>query len=181
MRPTKPSKSQQSGKPFARISQLAILSLCVFASCTPSEPSGAESVSSGAVTTEPGSISPMEGWVKVSENPLTFFPEGLPKDADTTAASGDWVEAGPQNARWFIPREGYGGRTEQELFGEAFSMRTKSQNKEIARSNREAERRNRKSVYSPGAADYMALEMMRLHSQSTNFKQQSDQAWLDAH
>ena len=88
---------------------------------------------SSCTTIQTGSVSvdganqalPDQGrWYLVSENPPTYFPVGVPEEAETDFWHGEWVNAGENDARWFIPKMGVNGRTEAKLRDEALLMMT---------------------------------------------------------
>ena len=75
----------------------------------------------------PAKTSKNPGWVLVAEEPPTFFPAGLPKDAPTNYRHGEWVKAGRRGTKWFIPRGGIGERSEASLREEALAATTRAE------------------------------------------------------
>jgi len=156
-----------------RVITFSSLLLTLLSSCT------TNSSTTQPVTSESLPPPPREAWVLVSEDPVTYFPKGFPKDANTDISHGEWVRAGDRDAIYFIPKGGVENRSEQELMVEAFSMRTKSQNEKTAQGNREANRRKQNRGMS--AADALGYEMLRAYRHSDQYRQQQDQAWIDSH
>lgn len=64
-----------------------------------------------------------KNWARISENPSSFVPRGLPKDAPADHLSGEWLQTQDGSTRWFVPKGGFGKRSEDELRSEAYSMR----------------------------------------------------------
>ena len=67
------------------------------------------------------------GWYQVTEQPPTYYPIGLSKDSETDYRHGDWVRAGDDGTRWFVPVHGVGTRSAKSLRSEALAMATPGQ------------------------------------------------------
>ena len=107
---------------------IALAVLLSFSACTTTTPEPAADDSVADVETAPPPPAPPSGagWILISENPSTFFPKSMPKDAATDHLNGEWVHSGDRSAKWFVPKGGIGTRTEKELQTEALSMRTQA-------------------------------------------------------
>jgi hypothetical protein len=63
-------------------------------------------------------------WVKVSSQPPTYYPGGVPADCPTDHWSGEWVYTGDEKGtRYFIPLHGMGDKREA-LVHDALSKRS---------------------------------------------------------
>jgi hypothetical protein len=62
-----------------------------------------------------------------------MFPVSYPAGGPTSHEYGEWVVAGEQGARWFIPKKGVKGYTAAELTQAAFDQRTPEQKAQVAR------------------------------------------------
>lgn len=59
-------------------------------------------------------------WVKVSSQPPTYYPAGVPADCPTDHFSGEWVYTGDERgSRYFIPLHGLDGIRRQILVADA--------------------------------------------------------------
>ena len=129
MRNTQAPTDQASSTSKTRmIFAAAIATLLITTSCTTSQQVAylpdTNQVQSPA---QPEAPTTESRWQLVSDQPPTYYPVGLSKDAETDYRHGDWVRAGENDTMWFIPIHGIGNRTEQELRHEALAMATKGQ------------------------------------------------------
>jgi hypothetical protein len=120
--------SSASNTRSAFFAAAAIATLLITTSCTTSQQVAySPSTAQLKERTLPEPAPTAQGWHQVSEQPPTFFPVGLSKDAETDYRHGDWVRAGEDGAMWFVPIHGVGNRSEQELRNEALAMVTPGQ------------------------------------------------------
>lgn len=106
----------------------ALATLLIHTSCTTSQQVAYSPGTNQVEAQTAPAAEPTEArWHLVSDQPPTWFPVGLDKDAKTDYRHGDWVLAGENGAMWFIPVHGVGNRSEQELRHEALAMATKGQ------------------------------------------------------
>ena len=73
-----------------------------------------------------------ENWTRISQDPFSFVPRGMPEEAPTDHLSGEWLQSQDGSARWFVPKGGFGKRSEKELRSEAYSMRSKADESSLA-------------------------------------------------
>lgn len=66
-------------------------------------------------------------WNLISTDPPTYYPKGISQDAPTSYHYGEWIEAGAEHARWFIPKGGSPGHSTSELREDALARRTTAQ------------------------------------------------------
>lgn len=124
--PTKQSSSAAKIRIF--FTAAAVSTLLITSSCTTSQQVAySPDANQHKVQTQSEPVSAESSWHQVSDQPPTWFPAGLSKDAETDYRHGDWVRAGEDGAMWFIPMHGIGNRSEQELRNEALAMTTKGQ------------------------------------------------------
>ena len=79
---------------------------------------------SNAGTEAKESGQPSSMWYVASSDPITYFPVGLPSDPPTSHRDGEWVVGGTDGTRFFIPFEGAGGLSREELEADAFARRS---------------------------------------------------------
>lgn len=75
------------------------------------------------------SVEPATNWRLVKSDPPTYIPKGYSEDSLTTHRDGEWIYAGTNGEQWFIPTNGAGRRTAEELHAEAFARQTEKQRK----------------------------------------------------
>ena len=81
---------------------------------------------------------PSTNWVKVSSNPQTWYPRGVPADCPTDHHNGEWVYTeNSQNARYFIPLHSLPQNRRADLLDEALAARTPDKVARIAREDAE--------------------------------------------
>ncbi|MDA7651994.1 hypothetical protein N8582_02245 [Akkermansiaceae bacterium] len=65
-----------------------------------------------------------KGWVKVSSEPPTWYPRGVPADHPTDYRSGEWIHLkDTANTRFFIPLHGLLSEKRKALEAEAMAAR----------------------------------------------------------
>ena len=64
-------------------------------------------------------------WELVSTDPPVLFPKGLPHDYPTSRGSGEWMDAGVDGVRFFVPIKGAGGHSYTTLRNDAFGRSSK--------------------------------------------------------
>ena len=110
---------------------------------TPLSKRGAAATEAGSATrSDPGpapapAAPTSKNWTRISENPSSVVPSGLPKEAPTDHLHGEWLQTQDGSTRWFVPKGGFGKRSEDELRNEAYSMRsTADESSQVSRERR---------------------------------------------
>lgn len=116
---------------------------------------------------------PQARWVKVSSQPPTYYPRGIPADCPTDHWSGEWVETGDEKGtRYFIPLHGLGERREA-LVDDALSARSERKLAVIEAEDREILKRNIRNQVLFGPPAYAGL-LLAAHAGATSYAIDSD-------
>ena len=133
MKESLPSTIQNDPKTWRRMPGILILTLVIFTgltSCETTLPTKRANPQPASVKKKPNTLreashhSANGRWVLASRNPPVFHPDGL---ENPDYREGMWIATFSPEARWFIPRGGFDGRSEELLKEEASMLRTKFQ------------------------------------------------------
>jgi hypothetical protein len=110
-----------------------------------------------------------KNWVKVSSQPPTYYPKGVPANIDTDHWIGDWVYADDETgSRYFIPLHGMGTRRES-LVHDALSARSERKLAVIEAEDGEILARNIRNQILFGPPAYAGL-LLAAHAGATSFE-----------
>lgn len=102
-------------------------------------------------------------WVKVSSQPPTYYPVGVPVDCPTDHFSGEWVYTGDeQGTRYFIPLHGLDEIRRQILIADALENLSEDKRARINAEDRELRQRDVRNVvlFGPLVATGVTLAAM---------------------
>ena len=107
-------------------------------------------------------------WVKVSSQPPTFYPRGVPADCPTDHWSGEWIYTGDERGtRYFIPLHGLGEKRRM-LVHDALSARSEGKLKQVAAQDDEILSRNVRNMTLFGPPTFAGLFLAALAEAPVN-------------